>query len=268
VDVADASAAEFDGRIAVVTGASLGIGAAVVQRLSAGRAHVGFCARDASAVEALVDACAKQPGTVRGYLADMGDSAQTDAFLGAVEGELGTPNILVNNVGQAPSRNFLYMSDDDWTALFEVNLMAAVRCTRRVLPAMRRQRWGRVVMIGTGSAKYPNAATIDYAASKAALVATGKALARKYAADNVLVNSVLPGLIRTPMWERTAAELAEASGSDVEAVFAARSANVPLGRYGTAEEVAELVAFLCSERATYLTGTAIDIDGGLGTHVF
>ena len=160
------------------------------------------------------------------------------------------------------------MSDDDWTSLFELNLLSAVRCTRRLLPAMRKQGWGRVVMISTGGAKYPNAALVDYAASKSALVTTAKALARKYGSDGVLVNSVLPGLIRTQMWERAASEIAGAGGQSVEDVFAARSENVPVGRYGTAEEVADLVLFLCSDRASYINGAAIDVDGGLGTHVF
>jgi 3-oxoacyl-[acyl-carrier protein] reductase len=136
------------------------------------------------------------------------------------------------------------------------------------LPAMRAQRWGRIVMIATAAAKYPGAALVDYAATKAAMLATAKALARKYAADNVLINSILPGRIRTPMWERAAAEIAESSGGDVEAVFAERSKDIPIGRYGRPEEIANVVLFLSSELATYFVGAAIDVDGGLGSHVY
>ena len=259
---------DLAGRIAVVTGASEGIGAAITETLAAHGAAVAFCARRADGVHALASKLNGLPGDVHPYEVDMADAAAVDAFLTSVQGTMGAPDILVNNVGQSPSRNFLYMTDDDWEHLFQVNLMSAVRCTQRLLPAMRQQRWGRVVMVSTGSAKYPNAATIDYAATKAALVAVAKALARKYAADNVLVNSVLPGLIRTPMWERTAAELAAASGQTVDSVFEARAKNVPIGRYGEAREVADVVHYLCTERASYLAGIAIDIDGGLGTHVF
>jgi 3-oxoacyl-[acyl-carrier protein] reductase len=133
---------------------------------------------------------------------------------------------------------------------------------------MRRQKWGRVVMVATTGAKYPSPALIDYAASKAALIAAASALSKKYGPDGIGVNSVLPGLIRTPMWERTAAEVAAASNADPESVFAARSANVPLRRYGTADEVAAVILFLVSPYGRYLNGAALDVDGGLGTHVY
>jgi NAD(P)-dependent dehydrogenase (short-subunit alcohol dehydrogenase family) len=123
-------------------------------------------------------------------------------------------------------------------------------------------------MVATGGAKYPNPALIDYAASKAAMVATASALAKKYAADGVLVNSVLPGLIRTPMWERTAVEVAQATGTTPDAVFTQRSANVPVRRYGSAAEVAAVILFLASPYAGYINGAAIDVDGGLGAAMY
>jgi 3-oxoacyl-[acyl-carrier protein] reductase len=258
---------DLTGRRALVTGASLGIGAATVRMLADQGAAVTFCARHA---EAVADLAAYRPqrgaGSVTGLVADMGDRDSVNAMLDAVE-QAGVTDILINNVGASPSRNFLYMSDDDWFQLFELNLMSAVRCTRRLLPGMRKARWGRVIMVSTGGAKYPGAALIDYAATKSAMIATGKALARKYGADNVLVNSVLPGLIHTPMWERAATEVAEANKTTMEAVLAANARSVPVGRYGTAEEVASVIAFLCSEAASYVNGAAIDVDGGQGPHV-
>ena len=163
--------------------------------------------------------------------------------------------------------NFLYMSDEDWFSLFELNLMSAVRCTRRLLPGMRERKWGRVVMVSSGATFYPNAALVDYAASKAAMVAMGKAVARKYGADNILVNSVLPGLIHTPMWERAAGEVAAANKTTTDAVLGANARSVPLGRYGTAEEIAAVIVFLCSDAASYINGAAITVDGGQGGHV-
>jgi NAD(P)-dependent dehydrogenase (short-subunit alcohol dehydrogenase family) len=198
----------------------------------------------------------------------MADGSSVAAFADAAEEALGGVDILVNNVGASPSRNFLYMDDTDWDDLFRLNLMSAVRCTRRFLPGMRAQQWGRVVMVGTVASKYPNAMLVDYAASKAALSATAKALARKYAADGVLVNSVLPGRVRTPMWERAAGEIAESSGGEIEDVFAERSRDIPLGRFGRPEEIANVVLFLASDLATYLAGSSIDIDGGLASHVY
>ncbi|WP_293677372.1 SDR family oxidoreductase [uncultured Phenylobacterium sp.] len=258
---------DLSGKRAVVTGASAGIGAAAVRALADQGAHVFFCARNAENVAEL--AAYKPPGgggSVSGFAADMGDGAAVEGFLDSVLAE-GPIDILVNNVGASPSRNFLYMSDDDWSSLFELNLMSAVRCTRRLLPGMRSQKWGRVVMISSGAALYPGAALIDYAATKAAMVATGKALARKYGADGVLVNSVLPGLIHTSMWERAAGEVAQANKTTSEAVLAANARSVPVGRYGTAEEVAALIVFLCSEAASYINGAAIAVDGGQGGHV-
>jgi NAD(P)-dependent dehydrogenase (short-subunit alcohol dehydrogenase family) len=258
------------GRRAVVTGASAGIGAAVVRGLVARGVTVACCARSQPGLDELLasmpDSSARE--RMHTYVADMGDAESTSAFLEAVASDVGDADIVVNNVGASPSRNFLYMSDDDWSSLFQLNLMSAVRCTRAFLPSMRRQQWGRVVMVSTGAAKNPDASLIDYAASKAAMVSVAKSLARKYGADNVLVNSVLPGLVHTSMWDRAAGEIAASSGTSVESVFASRSANVPLGRFGTPEEIANVVLFLCSEQASYVNGAAIDVDGGRASGMF
>jgi 3-oxoacyl-[acyl-carrier protein] reductase len=258
---------DLTGRRAVVTGASVGIGEATVQALADLGAHVDFCARGEEGVTALAGyQPAEGGGSVSGHVADMGDGASVQAFLDAVLAG-GNVDILVNNVGASPSRNFLYMTDDDWAELHELNLLSAVRCTRALLPGMRAQNWGRVVMIASGAAFYPGAALIDYAATKAAMVATGKALAGKYGRDGVLVNSVLPGLIHTAMWERAAGEVAEATGGTAADVLAANGQGVPVGRYGTSKEVADVIAFLCTNAASYVNGAAISVDGGQGAHV-
>lgn len=258
---------DLSGRRAMVTGASLGIGAAAVRLLADHGAEVAFCARGEESVQALAAYVPSGTGSVRGYVADMGDATSTESFLAAVEADMGPADILVNNVGASPSRNFLYMSDEDWESLHQLNLMSAVRCTRRCLPAMRKQRWGRIIMVATGGAIYPNAALIDYAATKAAMIATAKALAGKYGADNVLINSVLPGLIHTAMWERAATEIAAAAGGTMHDVLARNATSVPVGRYGTAEEVAAAIVFLCSNAASYINGVALSVDGGSGGHV-
>ncbi|HZZ36832.1 MAG TPA: SDR family oxidoreductase [Caulobacteraceae bacterium] len=258
---------DLSGKRAVLTGASLGIGAATVRTLADHGARVCFCARNPDNIAELSEyRPASGAGSVRGFSADMADRRAVDGFLDSVQAE-GPIDILVNNVGASPSRNFLYMSDEDWLSLFELNLLSAVRCTRRLLPAMRERKWGRIVMVSSGAALYPNAALIDYSATKAAMIATGKALARKYGADNVLVNSVVPGLIHTPMWERAASEVAGANKTTTEAVLAANARAVPLGRYGTAEEVAAAIVFLCTNAASYINGAAITVDGGQGGHV-
>lgn len=260
---------DLSGHRAVVSGASVGIGAETVRVLAEHGADVAFCARNAAAVDDLAASLAGAPGVVRGYTADMADADAIGAFCDAAEADMGAPDILVNNVGAAPSRNFLYMTDEEWEDLFRLNVMAAVRLTRRFLPAMRRGGWGRVVMINTAAAKYPGAALVDYAATKAALAAATKALARKYAADGVLINTVMPGRIRTAMWENTAVEIAQSRGSDdIEGVFTERSKDIPIGRFGTAREIANAVLFLCSGLSTYVVGATLDVDGGLGSHVY
>ncbi|MFK8020265.1 MAG: SDR family NAD(P)-dependent oxidoreductase [Pseudomonadales bacterium] len=258
---------DLSNRQAVVTGASQGIGAAIVRMLADHGAKVVFCARGEDAVQELAGYKPETGvGSVIGFSADMGQADSVSQFLDQVDAQ-GSTDILINNVGIGPSRNFLFMKDDDWQHLFDLNLMSAVRCTRHLLPAMRKQKWGRVIMISSGAGKYPGAALIDYGATKAAMIATAKALSKKYAADNVLFNSVLPGLIRTEMWERAAQEIADAKKRDKEEVFAGNSVAVPQGRYGTPEEIASVVTFLASEAASYVNGTAISVDGGMAGHI-
>ena len=218
---------DLSGKRAVVTGASLGIGEATVKMLAEHGADVSFCARTAESVEKL-SSLKTINGSIKGYVADMGERESTQSFIENVQ-EDGNVDILVNNVGASPSRNFLYMTDEDWQELHELNLLSAVRCTRSFLPGMRANKWGRVVMISSSAGKYPNAALIDYGATKAAMISISKSLAKKYGADGVLINSVLPGLIHTAMWERAATEIAEATGGKMEDVIKGNGASVPVG---------------------------------------
>jgi 3-oxoacyl-[acyl-carrier protein] reductase len=228
-------------------------------------ADVSFCARTAESVDKLASSVIEN-GSIKGFVADMGERESTQAFIDNVLTD-GDIDILVNNVGASPSRNFLYMTDEDWQDLHELNLLSAVRCTRSFLPSMREKKWGRVVMISSSAGKYPNAALIDYGATKAAMISISKSLAKKYSSDGVLINSVLPGLIHTAMWERAATEIAEATGGNMEDVIKGNGASVPVGRYGTSEEVASLITFLCSEAASYVSGTSIEVDGGQSGHI-
>ncbi len=259
---------DLSGKRAVVTGASLGIGRATVKLLADHGAHVSFCARNGEAVDALAGYRPPSgPGAVAGYIADMADRDSTERFLDVID-SAGGADILVNNVGASPSRNFLYMKDEKWFELFELNQMSAVRCTKRLLPKMRKQKWGRIVMMASGAAKYPGPALIDYGSTKVSMVSISKSLAKKYGADGVLVNSVLPGLIHTAMWDRAASEIAKAAGSTKEAVLENNGKNVPVRRFGTSEEVAAVILFLCSNAASYVNGASIDVDGGIAGHIF
>ena len=256
---------DLQGKRAVVTGASLGIGEAVVKMLAEHGADVSFCARNPEAVNTL-SSFDPANGSIKGFVADMGNKESTDSFIGSVQ-EDGPVDILVNNVGASPSRNFLYMTDEDWQELHELNLLSAVRCTRAFLPNMREKKWGRVIMVSSAAGKYPNAALIDYGTTKAAMISMSKSLAKKYGSDGVLVNSILPGLIHTAMWERAATEIAEATGGNMEDVIRNNGSSVPVGRYGTSEEVASLITFLCTNAASYISGTSIEVDGGQSGHI-
>jgi len=256
---------DLQGKRAVVTGASLGIGEAVVKMLAEHGADVSFCARNPEAVNTL-SSFDPANGSIKGFVADMGNKESTDSFIGSVQ-EDGPVDILVNNVGASPSRNFLYMTDEDWQELHELNLLSAVRCTRAFLPNMREKKWGRVIMVSSAAGKYPNAALIDYGTTKAAMISMSKSLAKKYGSDGVLVNSILPGLIHTAMWERAATEIAEATGGKMEDVIKNNGHSVPVGRYGTSEEVASLITFLCTNAASYISGTSIEVDGGQSGHI-
>jgi 3-oxoacyl-[acyl-carrier protein] reductase len=254
----------LEGKVAVVTGASAGIGAATVRTLAANGAAVGFCARANEAVAALENEVIAAGGRVVGVAADMSVTEQIDTFLERIGDELGPVDILVNNVGESSSSgSFGRLGDQDWRDLFDINVISAVHTTRGVLGGMRERGWGRIVMVSSLSAKLPGAGGIDYAASKAAMLSLAKALARSYGRDGVLVNAVLPGLIMTPMWERGAEAIGRATDSAPDEVFKKMAARVPLGRYGNPEEVASVIAFLVSDGASYVNGAAIDIDGGL-----
>ena len=175
---------DLSGKRAVVTGASLGIGEATVKLLAQHGADVFFCARTDEAVTKLADT-ETEIGSINGIVADMGEKESTQNFIDEVLAK-GSVDILVNNVGASPSRNFLYMTDEDWQELHELNLLSAVRCTRAFLPAMRENKWGRVVMISSSAGKYPNAALIDYGATKAAMISISKSLSK--VAATFLVN--------------------------------------------------------------------------------
>ena len=255
-------------KVALITGASRGIGRGIAGIFGKNGCSVAFTYNNNKVMaDSLKKELSQLNIKVKSYKSDASNFNDSQKLVDEVLKDFGSLDILVNNVGASPSRNFLYMTDEDWQELHELNLLSAVRCTRAFLPAMRENKWGRVVMISSSAGKYPNAALIDYGATKAAMISISKSLAKKYGSDGVLINSVLPGLIHTAMWERAATEIAEATGGKMEDVIKANGSSVPVGRYGTSEEVASLVTFLCSEAASYISGTSIEVDGGQAGHI-
>ena len=153
------------------------------------------------------------------------------------------------------------LSDEEWQDNLDINLFSVIRCSRLAVPLMQKQKWGRIINIASIFGKQPNAGLIDYNATKAAIISLSKTLADELAKDNILVNAVCPGPTRTPLWDGLAKTLNPDDPDGMINDFA--TAHIPLGRFGRPEEIADLVAFLCSERAGFITGAAYDIDGGM-----
>jgi NAD(P)-dependent dehydrogenase (short-subunit alcohol dehydrogenase family) len=253
------------GRIAVVTGASKGIGLAVTQALVAEGVHVVAGSRSSSPeLDEL-----QRAGSVESVTVDLSDPAGPAALV-AVALAHGRLDILVNNVGGATSRTggFLSITDEQWAVTINLNLMAAVRTVRAVLPTMLAARHGTIVSINSVNARLPDPGVLDYSASKAALASFSKSLSKEVGPHGVRVNTVSPGPVATALWlgeHGVAATVAAASGVDPAAVAAGAAAQSVTGRFTQPGEVADLVVLLASGRAGNVTGSDFVIDGGLIT---
>jgi NAD(P)-dependent dehydrogenase (short-subunit alcohol dehydrogenase family) len=251
----------LQGRVAVVTGASRGIGLAVVRGLVAEGVHVLAGARESSGdLDELADS-----GSVEVVI---GDLAETDAVNRLVARAGQRLDILVNNVGAVTPRlgGFLEITDEQWFASLTLDLMSAVRTMRAALPAMLSAGRGAVVTVGSVNAFLPDPAVLDYGAAKAALVNVCKALSKEVGPRGVRVAVVNPGPVATDLWlgkSGIASTVAGASGRTPEDVAHAAVAGTATGRFTRPEEVADLVVLLASDRAANVTGAALTVDGGL-----
>jgi len=258
-------------RIALVTGASKGIGAAIAHELAREGADVAICARDPAVLDETARQLAALGRQVIAVSADLATGAGVQAVVDATLARFGRVDILVNNVGGAGGPGgFMNLRDEHWQLAWDLNVMAAVRFSRALIPGMVERRWGRIINIASTSAREPDTVVVHYNCAKAGLLALSKTLANAYAKDGVLVNCVLPGLTRTPAVESSAAKRLKEQGVDVDGMTADDVVNryyiprrpLPVGRIGQPEDLAAIVAFLASERASWITGTAINVDGG------
>jgi 3-oxoacyl-[acyl-carrier protein] reductase len=254
------------GRRALVTGGSKGIGLAIAEELTAEGADVAICARHDAEVAAAAARLRAGGHTVHAQTTDVTDAQQVRDLVEQTAAALGGLDILVNNAGAAHPGNFETLTDEDWHGDLDVKLFSQIRCTREALPHLRASSAPRVININSVYARYPDPAFFATTVNRAACLNLSKALARELAADGILVNSVNIGFVVTPQWENIRRR--RAPDLSAEEFFATLARDeVPLGRFGTVDEVSGLVAFLASDRASYLTGTSIDVAGGMGKYV-
>ena len=244
---------DLAGRIAVVTGASRGIGRAIAEVLAERGAAIAVAYRErAELAEEVARSVTAAGGKAWAGRCDVADEASVNAFFDAVVASLGAVDILVNNAGITRDTHTLMLDRARWDEVLTVNLDGAYYCTRAAMRGMLLRRWGRIINVSSPSAVMPLSGQASYAASKAGLEGFTRALSRDLAAKGVLVNAVAPGLIETDM-------LVKMPPAARDGLLRA----VSIGRLGTAREVAELVAFLASDRGSYITGQVIAVDGGL-----
>ena len=243
----------LEGRIALVTGASKGIGEVIAISLAKAGAKVAINYHTgAESAAAVVDAIAAKGGEALAVGGDVSQEDQVDSIVKVILQNWGGLDILVNNAGITRDKLLLRMSADDWDKVISVNLRGVYLATKSALPHMIRQRRGRIVNMSSVVGLSGNPGQANYAASKAGIIGFTKSMAREVASRNITVNAVAPGYITTDMVQK----LPEDVQKDI-------LAHIPMSRFGTPEDVAEVVTFLCTDGASYVTGQVIGIDGGM-----
>jgi 3-oxoacyl-[acyl-carrier protein] reductase len=248
----------LSGKVAIVTGGSEGLGRACAERFAREGARVAICARRKDVLErAAGDIRAKTGGEVLAQPADVTKAAEVEAFVNATVSRFGGVDILVNNAGTSSAAGFEAVTDETWLYDLDLKLLGAIRFCRLVIPLMKARGGGRIINVTTVGGKAPQPRSLPTSVTRAAGINLTKSLAHEYAASGILVNTVCLGLVKSAQWER------RARGGDLDAFYREAARRVPIGRVGEADEFADLVAFLVSERGGYITGAAINFDGGM-----
>lgn len=256
----------LSGKTALITGGSAGIGKATAQKLAAEGVKVAICGRGEDALHAAAEEIrAATGGNVEAIQADVRDTDSIARLIQTTRERLGPISILVNNAGTSAAAPFAKVPDETWENDIDLKLMAAIRCSRLAVEDMRSAGWGRIVNITAISGKTPGAGSLPTSVSRSAGIALTKAMSKDLAPAGITVNTVCIGLVRSAQIDRMTS--AAFPGLDLDAAYAERGKIVPVGRVAGADEAADLIAFLVSERAGYITGTAINFDGGAGATV-
>lgn len=249
----------------MVTGGSKGLGRAIANELVREGADVAICARHEDELTAAAEELRTSGSNVFAQVADVTVQEQIESFVAGAASFLGGIDVLVNNAGGARPGTFEKLSDEDWRIDLDAKLFSMLRFTRAVLPHMRARGGGRIININAVLGRSPDPGLFATSVNRAACISLSKTLALELGPDNILVNSVNIGSVRTPQWEN----IRRARAPDVPAdeFFARAAAAIPLGRFGRPDEVSAIVAFLAGERASYITGASIDVAGGAGGHI-
>ena len=241
---------KLDGKVALITGASGGLGDKIARTLKAQGAKLALTDMRAEGMEKLK---AELGGDVECFVANLSDAEAIKALVAEVEAKFGQIDILVNNAGLTRDNLFMRMSDDEWQLVLDVNLTAGFKLARSVIRGMMKRRFGRIIGIASVVGVMGNAGQANYAASKGGMIAMNKCLAQEVASRGITVNSIAPGFIRTPMTDVLSDELKKTY-----------LAQIPTGRFGEPSDIANACVFLASDEASYINGQVLHVNGGLG----
>lgn len=243
----------LEGKVALVTGGSRGIGLAIAKRLGKDGAKIvinDMVFREGT--EVIIEALRDVGATAKTHEANVTDANQVEALFKTIEEEWGGIDILINNAGITRDGLIMRMTEEQWDTVLNVNLKGTFLCTRAAVRSMMRKRWGRIVSLSSVVALGGNPGQVNYSASKAGIIGLTRTLSKELASRNITVNAVAPGFIGTDMVDTLSDEMKKTV-----------MGRIPMGRFGTAADVANVVAFLASEDASYVTGQVVGIDGGL-----
>ena len=254
------------GKTAMITGASRGIGKSCALALAAEGCNMAVCARGREALDEAAREIKALGVDVLAIQADVSKPEEMKSFIDKTMAKFGRIDILVNNAGTGRLSDLMEFPEDEFRDNMELMLYGLLRCCKQVIPHMKEQGWGRIINISSIFGKQPGG-LVDYDCIKAAVIMLTKDLANYLAQSNILVNAICPGPIKTPLWEgpgQLGDQLGQALGMPgPEAIKWFAEQNIPLGRHGDPEDIANLTAFLASDRAKYITGQAINVDGGM-----
>lgn len=247
------------GKVAVITGGTEGIGKAAALKFAQEGAKVAISARRKDVLDKVAAEIAAAGAEVLAVAADMSKNADIERFMKAVVERFGRIDILVNNAGTSARGKFLEVDDATWSSDLELKVFGAIRCTRLAVPHMKKQGGGRIINITISSAKQPGAESMPTSVSRAAGLAITKALSKEFAADNILVNTVCIGKIKSGQHERRYTR----DGISAEEYYARMARDIPMKRVGEATEAANAIVFFASDAASYITGSSLNLDGGI-----